>query len=88
MQGHCRFRAAFFMPEIQEEIMIDPTIAGGTDSAAYAQTATGVVLMTTPFWAEFLYTLNIVAATIASLCGATVGLIGVWRIVRQKRGQS
>jgi hypothetical protein len=68
-------------------IMTDPTLAGGAGSAAYAQTATGVVLLTTPFWAEFLYTVNIIAATIASLCGATVGLIGVWRIVRQKRGQ-
>lgn len=68
--------------------MPDPTLAGGAGSAAYAQTATGIWLMTTPFWAEFLYTVNIIAATIASLCGATVGLIGVWRIVRQKRGQS
>jgi hypothetical protein len=45
------------------------------------------VLLTTPFWANFLTTVNIIAATIASLCGATVGLIGVWRIVRRKRGQ-
>jgi len=43
------------------------------------------VLLTTPFWAEVLYTVNIVAATVASLCGAFVGLIGVWRIVRQRR---
>ena len=67
--------------------MTDPTIAGA-GSAAYAQTAAGVVLLTTPFWANFLYTLNIIAATVASLCGATVGLIGVWRIVRAKRGQA
>jgi hypothetical protein len=76
------------MPETQEDIMPDPTLSGGAGSAAYAQTATGIWLMTTPFWAEFLYTVNIIAATIASLCGATVGLIGVWRIIRQKRGQS
>jgi hypothetical protein len=75
------------MSEIQEHPMTDPTIAAGAGSAAYAQTATGVVLLTTPFWAEFLYTVNIVAATVASLCGAAVGLIGVWRIVRHRRGQ-
>jgi predicted phage tail protein len=67
--------------------MTDPTFAAGAGSAAYAQTATGVVLLTTPFWAEALYTVNIVAATVASLCGAVVGLIGVWRILRQKRGR-
>jgi hypothetical protein len=75
------------MPEPLEDIMTDPTLTGGAGSAAYAQTATGVVLLTTPFWAEFLYTLNIIAATVASLCGATVGVIGVWRIIRHKRGQ-
>ena len=68
--------------------MTDPTLAGGAGSAAYAQTATGVVLLTTPFWAEFLYTVNIIAATIASLCGATVGLIGVWQIVRRARNRT
>jgi hypothetical protein len=68
--------------------MTDPTLAGGAGSAAYAQTATRVVLLTTPFWANFLYTVNIIAATIASLCGATVGVISVWRMVRRKRGQS
>jgi hypothetical protein len=67
--------------------MTDPTFTAGAGSAAYAQTAAGVVLLTTPFWAQVLYTVNIVAATVASLCGAVVGLIGVWRIVRQKRGQ-
>jgi predicted phage tail protein len=75
------------MLKIQEDIMTDPTLTGGAGSAAYAQTATGVVLLTTPFWANFLTTVNIIAATIASLCGATVGLVGVWRIVRRKRGQ-
>lgn len=67
--------------------MTDPTLAAGAGSAAYAKTATGVVLLTTPFWAEVLYNVNIVAATVASLCGAVVGLIGVWRIIRQKRAQ-
>ena len=64
--------------------MPDPTLAGGAGSAAYAQTATGIVLLTTPFWAEVLYDIDIVAATIASVCGAIVGLVGVWRIVRRK----
>ena len=68
--------------------MSDPALTGGaTTIAAYIQTATGVVLMTTPFWMQFLYTVNIVAATIASLCGAFVGLAGVWRIVRGHRSR-
>jgi predicted phage tail protein len=67
--------------------MTDP-LTGGAGSAAYAQTATGVVLLTTPFWANVLYTVNIIAATVASLCGAVVGLVGVWRIVRRQRGRS
>jgi hypothetical protein len=73
--------------------MPEPSIAeaalnGATSAAAdYAQTATGVVLMTTPFWVSLLTTINIVAATIASVCGAAVGLIGVWRILHRPRGQ-
>lgn len=65
--------------------MTDPTLAGGAGSAAYAQTATGVVLLTTPFWAQVLYAVDVVAATVASVCGAIVGIAGVWRIFRQKR---
>ncbi len=65
--------------------MSDPSLPGG--HAAYAQAATGIVLLTTPFWAQLLYAVNIVAATIASLCGATVGLIGVWRILRGRKPQ-
>jgi hypothetical protein len=56
-------------------------------AAAYIQTAAGAVLLTTPFWAQLLYTVNIVAATIASVCGAIVGLGGVWRILRRSRGE-
>ncbi len=73
--------------------MSDPSLAGGAGHAAayvqsaYVQTATGIVLLTTPFWAELLYTVNIIAATIASLCGATVGLIGVWRLLRRPKAQ-
>jgi len=67
--------------------MSDPTLAGGAGSAAYGQTATGIVLLTTPFWAEILYAVDVVAATIASICGAIVGVVSVWRIFRQKRVQ-
>jgi hypothetical protein len=63
-------------------------MSGGAGiAAAYIQTATGAVLLTTPFWAQLLYTVNIVAATVASLCGAIVGLSGVWRILRRARSQ-
>ena len=67
--------------------MPDPTLAGGAGSAAYTQTAPGIVLLTTPFWAEVLYAVDVVAATIASVCGAIVGLVGVWRIFRPRRSQ-
>ena len=67
--------------------MTDPTLPAGADAAAYAQTAAGAVLLATPYWAQLLYTINTIAATVASLCGAVVGLIGLWRILRRKRGQ-
>jgi hypothetical protein len=68
--------------------MSEPAFAGGASiAAAYIQTAAGAVLLTAPFWAQLLYTVNIVAATIASICGAIVGLNGVWRIVRRVRDQ-
>jgi hypothetical protein len=64
--------------------MSDPALTGG-GLAAYMQTASGIVLLTTPFWTQFLYTVNIVAAAIASICGAVMGLVGVWRIFRGGR---
>ena len=67
--------------------MSDPTFASGAVSAAYVQTATGIVLLAMPFWADVLHTVNTVAATVASVCGAIVGLVGVWRIIRLMRGQ-
>ncbi len=67
--------------------MSEPVIAGASVAAAYVQTAAGVFLLTAPFWAQALYTVNIVAATIASICGAIVGLSGVWRIFRRARSK-
>lgn len=68
--------------------MPEPALTGGASTvAAYVQTAAGAVLLTTPFWAQLLYTVNIIAATIASICGAIVGLTGVWRIIRGHKGQ-
>jgi predicted phage tail protein len=66
--------------------MSDPTLTGGAEGAAYIQTAAGAVLLATPFWAQLLSTVNMVAGAVASVCGAVVGLIGVWRIFRPKRG--
>jgi hypothetical protein len=67
--------------------MPEPIAGGASTLAAYVQTATGAVLLTTPFWAQLLYTVNIIAATIASICGAVVGLTGLWRIVRGHKGE-
>ncbi len=71
------------MPEFQEDEMPDPAMTGGAGSAAAAQTLTGVVLVTTPFWADFLTTVNIVAGAIAAICGAILGVTGVWRLLRR-----
>jgi hypothetical protein len=71
------------MPEFQENQMPDPAMTGGAGSAAAVQTITGVVLVTTPFWADFLTTVNIVAGAIAAVCGAILGVTGVWRLMRR-----
>jgi len=67
--------------------MPDPNLTGGA-AGAYIQTATGFALAASPFWVNFLYTVNIVAATIAAICGAIVGLAGVWRITRRPRSRT
>jgi hypothetical protein len=63
----------------------DPSLADAT--ADYTRATAGIVLMTTPFWVHLLTTINLVAAAIASVCGAMIGLVGVWRILRRQRPQ-
>ena len=70
--------------------MPDPSLTDAPASVAgadYTQATTGILLMTTPFWIHLLTTINLVAAAIASVCGATIGLIGVWRILRRPKTQ-
>jgi hypothetical protein len=76
------------MPAFQEDHMPEPSIVtGGGVADAYAQTAAGLALTASPLWIDFLYTVNIIAAAIAAVCGAIIGVAGVWRIIR-RRGQS
>lgn len=69
--------------------MSDSSLAENASlAAAYIQTAAGAVLLAAPFWAQLLYAVNMVAATIASVCGAIVGVAGVLRLVRSGRSRS
>jgi hypothetical protein len=68
--------------------MPEPVFIADSIGAASVRTATGAVLLTTPFWAEILYTVNVVAATIASVCGAIIGVTGVWRLVMRRGRRS
>jgi hypothetical protein len=72
----------------QERFVPDPSLTDAAAPAAdYASATTGIVLMTTPLWMHLLATINIVAAAIASVCGAIMGLIGVWRIIRRPKAK-
>lgn len=46
---------------------------------------TGAVLATTPIWTTALHEFSVGCATLASVCGAIVGVHGVWRIIRRTR---
>jgi hypothetical protein len=61
--------------------------ANASGSADYTNATTGILLMTTPFWIHLLSTINMIAATVASVCGATIGVVGVWRILRRSKAQ-
>lgn len=50
-----------------------------------AQIALGGVLGGAHWWVPALSELNLVLGSVASICGATVGLISVWKIVRGSR---
>lgn len=43
----------------------------------------GATLCSLMFWA---HTLTVVAEMVAALCGAIIGIHGVWRLVRHYRG--
>lgn len=51
------------------------------------QVVLGGGLVSTPWWASTLETVNLVASTIAVVCGAIIGLHGVWKLWKhyQKR---
>lgn len=48
------------------------------------QITTGVILVITPAWASFLADFNLLAATIASICGAVIGIYGIVRICKNR----
>ena len=46
------------------------------------QIGLSVGLMTTPIWAAIMTDINLVASTVAALCGAIIGLRAVFLIIR------
>lgn len=48
------------------------------------QTALGGLLFTNPWWADFLNDVAKGASWVAVVCGAIIGVHGVWKIIRGK----
>lgn len=48
------------------------------------QIAVGGGLMTTPGWVMLFQNISIVASTIAAVCGAILGIAGVYRMWRRR----
>lgn len=57
---------------------------------AKLEAAGGAALMTTPIWAMIMQDINLLASTIAAVCGAIIGIHAVWRLwcrhCAEKRG--
>lgn len=51
-----------------------------------AETAVGVGLILTPYWAQLLTDIGIIAAVIAQIAGAVIGAIGVYKMLQSLRG--
>ena len=49
---------------------------------AVAETVGGCCLLLTPWWAGLLSDVSLVAATIASVTGAIIGLYGAWNLAK------
>lgn len=49
---------------------------------AKLQVVVGSVLTATPWWASAIETTSLIAGMIAAVCGAIVGLHGVYKIVK------
>lgn len=53
-----------------------------------AETAVGAGLVLTPWWAQFLTEVSLMASAVAQITGAAIGLYGVYRLLKdfhQKR---
>lgn len=53
--------------------------------SAKAEASIGGVLVAAPWWSHYLVEINVIAGTIATICGAVVGLHAVWRIYKHWR---
>lgn len=49
---------------------------------AVVETVAGCCLFLTPWWAGLLSDVSLVAAAIASVAGAIIGLYGAWNLVK------
>lgn len=52
---------------------------------AVVETATGVVLMGTPWWSHLIADVSQIATMIAAICGAIIGIAGVVTLIKRKR---
>ena len=51
---------------------------------AKVEAVTGVALAIAPLWVTYLNDVSVVLGFVASLCGAVIGMHGVYRLVRRK----
>lgn len=49
---------------------------------AVAETVVGVGLLFTPFWAQLLADVGLVASVVAQVAGAILGVYGVYRLLK------
>lgn len=50
-----------------------------------AETVTGVGLILTPWWVQFLTDVGFLAVVIAQIAGAIIGAIGVYKVLQNLR---
>jgi hypothetical protein len=50
---------------------------------AKAEVVVGGVLFATPLWSIVLQDVSLIASTVATICGAIVGVHAVWRLKRR-----
>lgn len=66
--------------------MQDPSLAPGK-AQAVAETVAGFTLMGMPWWAQMLAEINLFVTTLTAICGAIIGLAGVYTLISRWAAQ-